>query len=92
MTSKIQTVKLKLIKELKSKNFNFNKVRYLITLPDHLVVASLALHLYGESTADQISEKTSIPRAAISDYLNQLVRNRYATNFRVGRYTHFKSI
>jgi len=92
MTSQIQAVKLRLIEELRSQKFDFNKLRCLLHEPDYIIATGLALCFLGDGTAEQIAEKMGILRANASDYLNQLARNGHAKKYRKGREVYFKQL
>lgn len=57
----------------------------LMSLPEHLKRTMETIALFGEGTAQQVSEKTGRSRAAESDYLNQLVGRGFLKKQRVGR-------
>jgi len=80
MSSQIQTAKEQIIDALRSQNFNFQKVRFLLNYVgnepmynDSQIAAYLAICLMEDSTAGKVGDKLGISRAGATDYLNQLV-------------------
>ncbi|UCD95875.1 MAG: hypothetical protein JSV35_05045 [Candidatus Bathyarchaeota archaeon] len=62
------------------------------SLPEHLKRTATIIAAVGDSTAEQIAEKTGRARAAESDYLNQLADRGLLIKERVGRAVHFKPL
>ncbi len=62
------------------------------SLPEHLKRTATMVASMGDSTAEQIAEKTGRARAAESDYLNQLADRGLLKKERVGRAVHFKPL
>ena len=61
------------------------------SLPEHLRKTATVVANIGNSTAEQIAEKTGRARATESDYLNQLADRGLLKKERKGRAVHFKA-
>ncbi len=60
------------------------------SLPEHLRRTMEVIAIFGEATAQQVSDKTGRSRAAESDYLNQLAGRGFLKKQRRGRETIFQ--
>ena len=64
-------------------------VMTLLSLPDHLRKAAIALYKIGRGTAEDVAKETKRARAVESGYLNQLVAMGHVKKERVGRKVYF---
>ena len=64
-------------------------VMTLLSLPDHLRKAAIALHKVGKGTAEDVAKETKRERAVESGYLNQLVTMGHVKKERVHRKVYF---